>query len=225
MKLPQRRVPPAMMASGGREPPVVGREALESTALTANLRAAGDGSIANCPVVPSSEETGQNANCKLTDSKAPHALRATQDGGEQQMTSDHGQRTISACIFALDNERTNRACITSVMPWVDEVIVVDTGSTDRTPDICRSLGCRVYHMTWPDSFAAARNESLEYATSKWVFVIDTDDVLDEANGRLLRELVNNAPPEVMAYIGRNNQQATINRVRTIYENRSDPNGT
>ncbi|HEV3021223.1 MAG TPA: glycosyltransferase, partial [Pirellulales bacterium] len=144
-----------------------------------------------------------------------HSSLVTGNGPAQQMTNDQGQMTlsnpqtairdpqsISACIIARDNARTIRACVTSVMPWVDEVIVVDTGSTDATPDICRELGCRVYHMTWPDSFAAARNESLKYARGSWTFVMDTDDVIDDANGRLLRELANKAPPELMAYIGR-----------------------
>jgi GT2 family glycosyltransferase/tetratricopeptide (TPR) repeat protein len=134
-----------------------------------------------------------------------HEVKATVGNGQLangRLTRPDGQPTISCCIIARDNERTIRACISSVKPWVDEVIVVDTGSTDATPDICRELGCRVYHMTWPDSFAEARNESLKYATSEWIFVIDTDDVLDDANGRLMHQLLDNAPPEVMAYIGR-----------------------
>jgi glycosyltransferase involved in cell wall biosynthesis len=109
---------------------------------------------------------------------------------------------LSACLIVRNNERTIRACITSLKPWVDEIVVVDTGSTDRTAEICRELGCRVYHMTWPDSFSAARNQSLKYARGLWVFVMDSDDEIDEVNGRLLRQLVLTAPPGLMAYVGR-----------------------
>jgi glycosyltransferase involved in cell wall biosynthesis len=59
----------------------------------------------------------------------------------------------------------------------------------RAPEICRELGCRVYHMTWPDSFSAARNESLKYARGEWIVWIDSDDVIDEENGRMMRELL------------------------------------
>jgi tetratricopeptide (TPR) repeat protein len=69
------------------------------------------------------------------------------------------------------------------------MIVVDTGSTDATPDICRELGAQVYHFPWPDSFSIARNESLKYARGQWIFWMDSDDVIDAENGRKLRELV------------------------------------
>jgi O-antigen biosynthesis protein len=66
-----------------------------------------------------------------------------------------------------DNASTIRACLESIKPWVDEMIVVDTGSTDATPDICRELGARVFHFPWPDSFAIARNESLKHARQRF----------------------------------------------------------
>jgi O-antigen biosynthesis protein len=88
-----------------------------------------------------------------------------------------------------DNASTIRACLESIKPWVDEMIVVDTGSTDATPDICRELGARVFHFPWPDSFAIARNESLKHARGEWIFWMDSDDVIDAANGRKLRQLV------------------------------------
>ena len=68
---------------------------------------------------------------------------------------------LSLCMIVRNNASTIRACLESVTPWVDEVIVVDTGSTDETPDICRELGAQVYHFPWPESFSVARNESLK----------------------------------------------------------------
>ena len=96
---------------------------------------------------------------------------------------------LSLCMIVRDNERTIRAALESIRPWVDEMIVVDTGSTDATPDICRELGAQVYHFPWPDSFAIARNESLKYARGEWIFWMDSDDVIDAENGRKLRALV------------------------------------
>lgn len=94
-----------------------------------------------------------------------------------------------------DNEHTIRPCLASIRPWIDEMIVVDTGSRDATPEICREMGARVEQIAWPDSFAEARNESLKYARGEWIFWMDSDDVIDAENGRKLRELARRPAPE------------------------------
>jgi tetratricopeptide (TPR) repeat protein len=65
----------------------------------------------------------------------------------------------------------------SVKEVVDEMIVLDTGSTDRTVEIAKELGAEVYHFEWCNDFSAARNESLKYVQGKWVLVLDADEVL------------------------------------------------
>ena len=95
---------------------------------------------------------------------------------------------ISLCMIVRDSSATLAACLTSIEPWVDEMIVVDTGSKDNTMEIARSLGARVFEFPWCDSFAAARNESLRHATGDWIFWMDSDDTIDAANGRKLRDL-------------------------------------
>ena len=95
---------------------------------------------------------------------------------------------LSLCMIVRDNERTIRPCLESIRPWVDEMIVVDTGSTDKTPEICRELGAKIFHFPWCDDFSAARNESLKYATGEWLFWMDSDDTIPAECGRKLREL-------------------------------------
>ncbi|MBL8799298.1 MAG: glycosyltransferase, partial [Planctomycetia bacterium] len=95
---------------------------------------------------------------------------------------------LSLCMIVRDSARTLGACLQSIRPWVDEMIVVDTGSRDHTPELAARLGARVVHFPWPDSFAIARNESLRHARGRWVFWMDSDDTIDAANGRQLREL-------------------------------------
>jgi tetratricopeptide (TPR) repeat protein len=68
-------------------------------------------------------------------------------------------------------------CLNSVKAIATEMIVVDTGSTDRTPQIARALGAEVYHCQWTHNFSAARNESLKYATEDWILVLDADEEL------------------------------------------------
>jgi GT2 family glycosyltransferase/tetratricopeptide (TPR) repeat protein/SAM-dependent methyltransferase len=108
---------------------------------------------------------------------------------------------LSMCMIARDNGRTLEAALTSIKPWVDEMVVVDTGSKDKTPDIARRLGARVFHFPWCDDFSAARNESVRLARGQWIFWMDSDDTIDETNGPQLRDLVRRpAPPELMGYV-------------------------
>ena len=85
--------------------------------------------------------------------------------------------TLSLCMIVRDEEATLRRCLASVMGVVDEVIMVDTGSRDRTVAIAKESGATVYSFTWCDDFAAARNESLKYAHGDWILVLDADEVL------------------------------------------------
>jgi tetratricopeptide (TPR) repeat protein len=87
------------------------------------------------------------------------------------------------------NEESNlRPCLEPVVSLFDEVVVVDTGSTDATRTVAADLGVRLFECPWRDDFAAARNESLALARGDWVFWLDADDRLDAANLRRLREL-------------------------------------
>ncbi len=77
-----------------------------------------------------------------------------------------------------DEEGNLTACLGSAAGLFDETIVVDTGSTDRTAEIARSYGARVFDFVWVDDFAAARNAALARATGDYAFWLDADDVID-----------------------------------------------
>ncbi|MGO8745387.1 MAG: glycosyltransferase [Thermoguttaceae bacterium] len=125
--------------------------------------------------------------------------------------ADHSTRTgglspargmcLSLCMIVRDNARTLGAALTGIRPWVDEIVVVDTGSRDETPAIAAELGARLFHFPWCDDFSAARNESLRHARGEWLFWMDSDDTIDAGNGRRLRELAH-APhePGVLGYV-------------------------
>jgi FkbM family methyltransferase len=100
-----------------------------------------------------------------------------------------------------DNARTIEACLRSIKPWVDEVVVVDTGSKDETPRFAQRLGARLFRFPWCDDFSAARNESLRHARGEWVFWMDSDDTIDADCGRRLKELAARpADPSVLGYV-------------------------
>ncbi len=84
---------------------------------------------------------------------------------------------LSFCII-VKNEATNLPqCLASVENLVDEIIVLDTGSSDRTVEIAKEFGAQVYHFKWCNDFSAARNASLKYATGDWILVLDADEIL------------------------------------------------
>lgn len=84
---------------------------------------------------------------------------------------------LSLCMIVRDEEATLPGCLHSVRDVVDEMVIVDTGSHDRTPEIAQSLGAIVHSFPWIDDFSAARNASLQYAQGDWILVLDADEVL------------------------------------------------
>jgi len=88
-----------------------------------------------------------------------------------------------------DEARNLPRSLAPLMPYVDEAVVVDTGSTDGTPELAARLGARVHPFTWSFDFAAARNFSLEQATGDWVLWLDGDNRIPEEDAALLKPLV------------------------------------
>ena len=98
-------------------------------------------------------------------------------------------RRISLCLIARDEAQLLAGCLASVAGAVDEVVLVDTGSTDGTGEVARRAGVRVVPFAWRDDFAAARNASLAAATGDWVLVLDADERLAPGAARTIRTAV------------------------------------
>lgn len=101
---------------------------------------------------------------------------------------------LSVCMIVKNEADCLADCLTSVMPIADELVVVDTGSSDATKAIAAGFGARLLDYVWHDDFAAARNVSLEAAQGDWILVIDADERLDPASLPLLRDFL--AEPEL-----------------------------
>ncbi len=104
--------------------------------------------------------------------------------------------TVSLCMIVKNEEANLAACIKSVGDFATEIIVVDTGSGDRTVEIAESLGAKVFHFDWIDDFAAARNESIRHATGDWIFWMDADDRLEPAGPAKLKQAVTSGKADV-----------------------------
>ncbi len=97
--------------------------------------------------------------------------------------------TLSLCMIVRDEQERLGACLAAAAPVVDELVIVDTGSNDRTIEIARSFGARVIERPWTGSFSEARNASFDAATGDWLLFLDADEVLVDDDGPRLRELL------------------------------------
>ena len=97
--------------------------------------------------------------------------------------------TLSLCIITKDEEKNIARCINSVKDVVDEIVVVDTGSKDKTVEIAESLGARVIHTKWEDDFSKARNTAIENAKSDWILFLDADEVVKREDVGKIRPLL------------------------------------
>jgi tetratricopeptide (TPR) repeat protein len=97
--------------------------------------------------------------------------------------------TLSLCMIVKDEEEMLPGCLEPLRGVVDEMIVVDTGSTDRTVEIAESYGATVVHFPWNGSFADARNASIEAASGDWLIYLDADEHMEADDARHLRALL------------------------------------
>src|SRR5262245_45665044 len=93
--------------------------------------------------------------------------------------------TLSLCMIVREAARSLPEALASVQPFADEIVVVDTGSVDRTRNIAQQYGARLFDFVWRDDFSAARNYSLQQATGNWIFWMDADDLLPASSGQEL----------------------------------------
>jgi tetratricopeptide (TPR) repeat protein len=108
------------------------------------------------------------------------------------------QPILSLCMI-VKNERENLPqCLASAKPYVNEMIVVDTGSNDETPEIAAKYGAKVSYFAWQDDFAAARNYSISQASGDWILILDADEQLVVESENFLDQL--SSEPTIIAYL-------------------------
>ncbi|HEX8207517.1 MAG TPA: glycosyltransferase [Solirubrobacteraceae bacterium] len=141
------------------------------------------------------EEIARRRRQGLTHVKLPPPLRmALKDLGSRakkiarQAQPAEGM-TLSLCMIVKDEEAMLGRMLSAVRDWVDEIVVVDTGSRDRTVEIAESFGAKVLHHEWTGDFSEARNVSVEAATGDWIIYLDADEILVDGDGPRLRALL------------------------------------
>ncbi|HHV53909.1 MAG TPA: glycosyltransferase [Firmicutes bacterium] len=133
--------------------------------------------------------------------------------------------TVSACLIVKNEEQFLGGCLGSLRGVVDEIVVVDTGSTDRTVEIAQAAGARVVHERWYNDFAAARNRSLAEAVGDWILIVDADERLQPGQADKLRQLVANPDADGYLVLIVNFPDSEESRVTThrlsLFRNRPD----
>ncbi len=108
--------------------------------------------------------------------------------------------TVSACIITGNEEDLIEDCIASIVQWVDEIVLVDTGVTDKTLERAKLVGgdkLKIYEHTWDEDFSAARNFSISKATQDWIFIIDTDERVLHGHGENILKMLPNIKQDVI----------------------------
>ena len=104
--------------------------------------------------------------------------------------------SISLCMIVKNEEDVLGRCLDSVADLVDEIVIVDTGSTDRTREIAARFTDQIFDFPWQDDFAAARNKSFAHATMDYCMWLDADDVLLEEDREKFLALKEGLSPAV-----------------------------
>ncbi|MGF6353290.1 tetratricopeptide (TPR) repeat protein [Paenibacillus sp. 4624] len=141
---------------------------------------------------------------------------------QHQRQQSQAQR-ISLCMIVKDEEEMLPRCLESVQGAVDEIIVVDTGSSDRSVAIAREYGASVVEFAWCDDFAAARNAGLERASGDWILFLDADEALEATAREQIRSWTEVSGCDglflnIHNYTGSGQQGATVNPVLRLFRN-------
>ncbi|HEY1569385.1 MAG TPA: glycosyltransferase [Solirubrobacteraceae bacterium] len=135
--------------------------------------------------------------------------------------------TLSLCMIVRDEEQMLPRCLAAVAPAVDEIVIVDTGSTDATVEIAKSFGAKVIEFPWTGSFSDARNVSFAAATGDWVMYLDADEVLVAEDVEQLRALTGRTWREAFylvetSYTGElEDGGAMVNNALRVFRNRPE----
>lgn len=146
--------------------------------------AAGDGQMARrcarqaCELAPGWTPPKQFLKGSLRGASKPEWL---------QLPSSREVPSLSVCLIVRNEEKFLGHCLASIRPLASQIVVVDTGSTDRTVEIAQEHGAEVHHFTWDDDFSSARNAALERATGDWVLVLDADEEIPAAQLEVFRQ--------------------------------------
>jgi len=115
---------------------------------------------------------------------------------QKQISTFENKVSISLCMIVKNEEDFLADCLSSVNGIVSEIIIVDTGSTDKTKEIAMQFNSQIYEFEWQDDFSLARNESLKHANGEWILYLDADERISNVNINYINNILNNLPDKI-----------------------------
>lgn len=132
---------------------------------------------------------------------------------------------ITACLIVKNEEDMLRRCLESLQDGVDEIVIVDTGSTDTTKEIAKEFTDKVYDFEWTEDFAEARNYAASHATGEWIIAVDADECVDPENFKAAMEEIKGHggkydmyAVEIISFVGESAESSMVNNMARIYRN-------
>ena len=107
----------------------------------------------------------------------------------EQNSIDTPKIQLSLCMIVKNEEKNLGSCLDSIKDIVDEMIILDTGSSDNTVQIAKSFGAEIHNFEWCNDFSAARNESIKFARGKWILWMDADEQFDDKSKEELNSIL------------------------------------
>lgn len=103
---------------------------------------------------------------------------------------------ITLSMIVKNEEKMLPECLNSVKELVDEIVIVDTGSNDRTKEIAKQFKAKIFDFPWIDDFSAARNEALKHSNGEWILYLDADERIKKTDFKRLRQMLKEADPNL-----------------------------
>ncbi|MCM3128275.1 glycosyltransferase [Paenibacillus provencensis] len=130
------------------------------------------------------------------------------------------KQSVALVMIVKDEGAVLNRCLQSAALYVDEIIIVDTGSTDNTKDIARNYSARIYDYVWGQDFSAARNYALSQVKSDWSIVLDADEYISNNCGEVIQTFIHSEPAigkvkridTFLGHDGSNHEQIFISRL-------------
>lgn len=127
------------------------------------------------------------------------AIQIRDQLGPVSINRSRSKGTLSVCMIVKNEEDRIGTCLASLKPVSGEIIVVDTGSSDKTKDIAYAFGAQVFDFPWTNDFSEARNFSMSKAKGDWILIHDADELISELDYDKLRSIVEQQPSQSVAF--------------------------
>lgn len=113
--------------------------------------------------------------------------------------NDITSTSLSIAMIVKDEENNLKGALESIKDLANEIVIIDTGSKDKTLDIAKNYNCKIGFYQWNDDFSSARNESIKLCTSKWILYLDADERLEPSSMNIIKHLINSASEFIGAF--------------------------